>query len=171
MPIDRWLGGVDKSNPDLKLVEGDGDPPDFWFEDADGNKIFQLGQDLVSSIFGDLVDSPNSNTVYDQSTQEVKADVNNTTTSTDELILTPVDDFTSAFNGGQTKGAAIPNASLGESYIVKATPENDPGNEHGYTTDSIRWNDSAQAMQYDVTETENAGGGTARIRVFQIKVP
>lgn len=74
-----------------------------------------------------------------------------------------------AFSGGQTKVFAIGSGyeSSGQ-LIADATPVNSPGNDHGYRIEGIYRRDSDGEYILEVTETQNAGGGDARVVVHDI---
>lgn len=73
-------------------------------------------------------------------------------------------DTVATFAGGGTQSFTIPGASLGDDPDVKAVPNADPGNDLGFTVDKVWYDTSAGAMKMQVSETEAAGGGDARVR-------
>ena len=73
-------------------------------------------------------------------------------------------DSVATFAGGETQSFLIPTAAPADNIDVQAMPNADPNNDVGFSTDKIWWDDSAGAMKVQVSETEAAGGGDARIR-------
>lgn len=84
MSVNRLeLGTI--NSPELVLVMDASD--NLVLEDADGNTVIRFNQDQTTDFFADLVDGPNSTTIYDQSSEEVTADVNNSSTVTEDAVV------------------------------------------------------------------------------------
>lgn len=75
-------------------------------------------------------------------------------------------DRTDTYGSGSTQAH---NVSVSTDTPIEATafPANDPGNDHGYSVDSIFYDQSAGEVEVRVTETESAGGGDGRLLVWE----
>lgn len=99
-----------------------------------------------------------------------------TSVSADEISITEtIVDSTGAMSGGETLSFGSNNSgdvvgSPGDHIIASATPANDPGNDHGYSVDSIVWDESVSRFEIHVTETENSGGGEVNVVACRIGV-
>lgn len=74
---------------------------------------------------------------------------------------------TVTFASGGTQDLTISGSAGATELDVRATPANDPANDHGYVVDSIWFDDSAGFKKTRVSETEAAGGGDARVVAYQ----
>ena len=139
-----------QTDTDTTYIFTGGDPSN----DADWSEI-EL--DVIDAIQGSSI-SPDT--------------VNANSVSTDSLSLGPVLSATSTFSGGQTKvlglNASLDSSDLGQGLIVHVGPENDPGNDHGYTLDSVFWDNSDSRIKIRISETESAGGGQVRYVVWKL---
>ena len=85
----------------------------------------------------------------------------------EELNLETIRDSETSFNSGETKDLiTLGDGFEEEAIITSATPANDPGNDHGYKVDEVRRRDSDGVFFMSVSETEDSGGGTARLRAW-----
>jgi len=90
-------------------------------------------------------------------------------TKTDLLTLTTVVyDNTFTYSGGETKAVVLSQGVSGDNIDVVVTPSNNPGNDHGYQVDRVYYDSGNDRVQADITETENAGGGSVRVLAYKI---
>lgn len=82
--------------------------------------------------------------------------------ATTQVAMTPTVEKTVTVASGTTTTETL-STSVGGVYEVDVAPANDPGNDHGYTVDKVVNDTSAGEVQAQITETEGAGGGDARI--------
>jgi hypothetical protein len=68
------------------------------------------------------------------------------------------------FSGGGTQTVPIWDSDVNDQLEVEVRADSDPGNNVGFTVDSLFWDTSSSIYRVRVTETENAGGGDARIQ-------
>lgn len=88
----------------------------------------------------------------------------------DLSITSTLTDLTLSFNGGQSRNVNLDTGLEGTRILALAVPSNDPDNDVGFNVDKIARRDSDGLMRLVVTETENAGGGEARITAWEIGV-
>ena len=92
---------------------------------------------------------------------------------TDNISLAPLGDRTISFGGGQTRDNPIlpDDVSLSDApFVASVFPDANPGNDVGFRVDSVWWDDSNSVIAVRVTETENAGGGDARVLLWGLGV-
>lgn len=93
-----------------------------------------------------------------------------TITEQQGVTITPERDITETFDSGQTRTFIFGAGSLADVPIfTTAFPANDPDNNHGYQINKIWYQDNDDTIRVEVTETENSGGGTARIISWTVK--
>lgn len=74
---------------------------------------------------------------------------------------------TVASGGTTTVQLSSTGEYLGSDLEVTAVPNADPGNDVGFIVDKIWYDTSASGTKVQVSETEGAGGGDVRVRVFK----
>jgi parallel beta-helix repeat protein len=72
-------------------------------------------------------------------------------------------DTTATFAGGETKLFAVGSVGVGRELDVAVEPATVPGNALGFRLDGTIWDDTGGTLAVRVTETEDDGGGDARI--------
>jgi len=76
--------------------------------------------------------------------------------------------ITVAFSGGETKSnLELSGAGAGDDISVKWYIDSDPGNDAGLQLNKIWWDSSDGVHRAEMTETENAGGGTFVIKAVR----
>lgn len=92
-------------------------------------------------------------------------------------IRETVFDNTRSFNSGETRqfwvgtdnGGEV-NPSPGDRLVFSASVETDPGNDHGYAVNKYYWDTAEEAYLVEITETQDSGGGVAKITGWRLRV-
>jgi len=133
--------------------------------DSDDATSYDVGDDLASGAFSDG-DNDGTYTLPNPDDGIEVGSVN-----TDELTLTAAHETILTLGSGATETVA-PEPSASRPLVWTVIPNNEPGNAHGYRINSIQWNPSFGGGQgrvgITISETENDGGGEARILAFEI---
>jgi len=147
---------VSDTEPRFRLVDGDGTVVGTLFAESDGTLKLQEGSS----------GNDNELSFTTQGALEVEQATVTSSTGFSLAVLGSKTGF--GFDSGDSRTLKF-NLGLSDMPVVAtAVPDGDPGNDHGYVVDEIAYDKSDDAIAVTITETRNAGGGSADIYLWQI---